>query len=704
MAPFIGIGIFVILIVLDILGHRKLKVGRKFIDWFFLCLFAAFIALFALVGVRSALPAKASGTPGRYLAYRYLMDGDGKNARAVLLQDGSINEESAGFLNMLADAVEGDYRALYFASEQFSADPSSMPAQKGVALTLNDLAVAALEGNKTSDFSAEEIAAESFAVSDITETAELRDYYDLDRLVRTGNAADVDPELIRALPASFPEEESVKKLVISYYVQEKDFGSALAAAGELLDENDSAANRIIYTDVLAEEAYSLTEESIRESEDKEALSLLAKSDQAAEKASKAEFGSEQYAKQTESARSTLDEIPKLSYQRILNYINAKKPFSGDSTGLYDLQLIKMDLLKGSSETAFERTQKLLAGTDELKDTSPVKADLAALAEDVETFYSTGEDEDRDRIFEDCERLMLSQCEGVVMMGEDNINIHAARLLASEFVYGRTIFEITGIDASAFPKVSAAVHTNVRKGNIFGGAGEFYKDDFRISENGEDFSDFSLAAGMGAGDRSLVIAADTGGGDPELMASLYEALKPVENSSMAKKRALIDGNAVPVCSFTDSTDYYLTAVRDLVPEGEASSYEMITASLALLENEKTTDREILLISDGFDLTADQAVEISRILREEGVILYILNISGMNEDTAESASESSGGLHFGLSLREELGPAVALVKDLMSNSYLFTYKTTDDITGAHTVTITLTEPYAQDSEGYLQEVNG
>ena len=91
-------------------------------------------------------------------------------------------------------------------------------------------------------------------------------------------------------------------------------------------------------------------------------------------------------------------------------------------------------------------------------------------------------------------------------------------------------------------------------------------------------------------------------------------------------------------------------------------------------------------------------------KEGVILYILNISGMNEDTAESAAESSGGLYFGLSLREELGPAVALVKDLMGNGYLFTYKTADDITGAHTVTITLTEPFAQDSEGYLQEVNG
>ena len=703
MVPFAGTLIFVILIVLDIWGHRKFRVGRKSIDWFFLCLFAAFGALFTVLAVRMSLPAEAGGTPARYLAYRYLMDGDADNARAVILQDGSISGESAEFLNMLADAVDGDYRSLYFTSERFAADPSSAPAQKNVAKALNTLAAELLEGGKAGNVSAEDLAEESFNASGITETVELREYYETDSLVRSGNAADADPEKIRTLPASFPEEEGVRKLAISYYVQMNDHEAAKEAAEALLKSSDSAANRIIYTDVLAQTACSASEKELRKTEDPEITALLSRSEQAASKAAAADPGSDQYYRQTESARQYLDSIPEITYQRIKNYIRVKKPFSGDKTGLYDLQLIKMDLLGGDTGAAYEKMQQLLERAADLDDLSPVKADLSALAEDLDKFYSSGDDEDRGAIFEDCTQLMLSQSEGVVMIGDSNINTHAARLLASELIYDRTVFEITGTDASSFPKVSIKLNTNLRKGNIFGGSGEFYKDDFKISENGESYSDFTLNTFMGAGDRCLVIAADTGMGDAYAMASLFEAAEAAGSSSLAKKQALIDGNAQTVCGFADSSDHYLTAARELVPEGTASSYDMILASAGLLEDEKTEDPAILLISDDLDLTDSQVPEISGLLKERGITLYILNLSGKNGAAGEAAAKNSGGLYFGLSMREELKPAVLMVRDLMNNGYVFTYKTTDDITGAHTVTITLSEPYAEDSEGYLQEVN-
>ena len=686
MAPVLGLVIFIVLVLLDILGHRKFQVRRKILDWVFLCLFVAGIFIFAYLGVVRAFPQAEGQATGRYLAYRYLMDDDADGAKAVILQDESMSETSAEFLRMLAYGVEGDYKKLYFASDAFLSDSDTLPNQEGIAEELYSLAMKAVADGSNPHYKVLKQVEESYGVSGIAETVELNEYYEIDSKVKSGSAAEITSKQVQALLNSFPEEQNVKKLAVSYYVQTGDFDQALETAKVLLEERDSAQNRIIYTDVLAQMAYTITEDQIRESEDKEILALLKKADAATEKADSFDPSDDNAAKQKENALAAMESIPDVYYQRIENYIHVKKPFLKDTTGLYELQLIKMQLLQGETEEAYEAFTEYLAKASSLSENSPVRADLIDLSVDILNYRnSDGEEEEKEIIFKDCLEVFRSQGQDVISVDMEGINSAAAMKLASEILYDRQIFKITGISLAEYPKVTVSVNTNVQKGNIFGGSGEFYKDDFRVKENSVSVDDIALNAKVGVGERSLVIIADLQ--NEEQATAVRETLLRINNSGMAKRISLMDGNGTLLSASSDSDARYRQSVRALGTSRGAAITGIISVACEALSEKNVEDKKIIYITDRTDLDEDTSASAISILKENGASCYIAAFNG--SDALDLLANESGAAAFDIGRAEELPAAMQTITDLMNNNYRITFKTEDDVAGRHTVIVSLTE---------------
>ena len=693
--------ICIILIVLDILGHRKFRVRRKRADWIFLCIFIAGAVISMLFAARQWMPGDDGSSTGRYLAYRYLMDGDADGARAVTIRNETLTETQKEFLEMLACGIEGDYRRMYFSADAFLSDPSKMPEQEDVAEKLYTISMNAVADGSNRRSAIDECIRESYAAAGITETVELQEYYTIDKKIRSADTEGIQASRIKALVKSFPGETGVKKLAISYFVLTGDFDNAIETAGELLDDDRSAASMVVYTDIYAQRAFLMTEEQIRASEDKEIVSLVKKSDAAAQKAAGYDEDNENAARQNEAALQYLESASDVFYQRILNYINVKIPVTGDKTGLLSLQQIKMQVLKGERGAAKEAFAELMENADSLSEASPVRSALIQMAADLKQYLVNGEEEDKAAVFSDCTDLFQSQSQDVIQSEERTINEEAAGQLASMMLYDRALFEITNVDTSGYPKVSVTLNTNIQKDNIFGGAGEFYKDDFRVKENDTSVTDFSLTADIGTGDRSLVLACDTVGVTEDLQEQLRSAFLLAEDLKAARRLALIGANAETLSSFEDSEARFKSAVRNASFERAAGAYEIVSSACAQFAEKKYEDRALIWILNDPSLTEEDALNILALLKENGVRCYLLTLDGADTALAEMIAKESGGLTLACGRPEEIGAAMETLTDLMNNSYTFSYRAEENLLGRHYISISLIDEELEAAADYARE---
>ncbi len=701
MVFIIGIIAFAILIALDILGHKKRLVRRKASDWVLLCFFIAGAALCIVFSIKQMLPEKDPASMGKYLAYRYLMEGDSKNALAAAASDDEMPDISVEYIRMLSNGVDGDYKSLYFESDRLMSELKRLdPALEPIIEELNNSAMKAINDGTDPSAKIAELIEKSYAETGIKETDQLKEYYELDHMIRSGEADSSIAARVTALKSVFPESTSVKKLAISYYVQIGDFTTAIASAQELIDADDSARNQIIYSDVFAQSGYTATENKLRASEDSEIVSLVEKADKAAEKAAKYEEGTENAVKFTEQSRQYIDSAANVYYKRVENYIRVKTPFAGDKTGLYDLQLIKMKVLEGNMEQAYSELLKLMENAGTLSSSSPVKTDLLTLAYDIGLYKASPDEVLKEIIFDDCENLIISQSQDVVQTGTDSINKKAAVYLASYIVYDVDVFEVTDIDISSYPQVAVRVNTNMRKANVFGGSGEFYADDFAVSEDGRAVESFTMSAKLGNNGRNAAIVLDISGDMADQGAEIKSALNAMRNSGIAGQLGVIDGNAETLCGLSDSAVIYSAAVRNLTLKNKASDTDKLNAAISLLGDTGSGEKVMVIITDSLDLSEEQQTLIAGTLKENKVMCYIIALQGTDMTAAGNLASAGSGIAVEIEKCEEIKALTDQYRDLLNNTYTFTY-TSDEIDGKHTVKADLLDGGMSSMRTYLKE---
>lgn len=107
-------GALLLFILVDVLGHKFLKVSRTIVHWVLLVVQVASIAVTGVMGIRSLKGTQDQRDSNLYLAYRYLQSGEGDNAqeKADLCPD--VPKGHDKLISLFAEAVDGDYIGAYF--------------------------------------------------------------------------------------------------------------------------------------------------------------------------------------------------------------------------------------------------------------------------------------------------------------------------------------------------------------------------------------------------------------------------------------------------------------------------------------------------------------------------------------------------------------------------------------------------------------
>ena len=107
-------GVFLLFILVDVLGHKLLKVSRTIVHWAMLVVLVASTVVSGVMGVRSLTGTQDQRDSNLYLAYRYLLSGEGDNAQEKAdLCPGSPKGHDK-LISLFAEAVDGDYIGAYF--------------------------------------------------------------------------------------------------------------------------------------------------------------------------------------------------------------------------------------------------------------------------------------------------------------------------------------------------------------------------------------------------------------------------------------------------------------------------------------------------------------------------------------------------------------------------------------------------------------
>ena len=133
--------------------------------------------------------------------------------------------------------------------------------------------------------------------------------------------------------------------------------------------------------------------------------------------------------------------------RAINFIEAKKPFLFDNTGMYDLQLAKLYLLCGQREKAGEYVRSVMEHASMLSDSSPIKQPLM----DVLDAYNQSEPEESSPLLTSAvRRLIEAQCQGVIPVAEGSVNERMADYVVSALKYDKLGIFVSKVDTSGYP--------------------------------------------------------------------------------------------------------------------------------------------------------------------------------------------------------------------------------------------------------------
>lgn len=102
-------GALLLFILVDVLGHKFLKVSCTIVHWVLLVVQVASTAVTGVMGIRSLKGTQDQRDSNPYMAYRYLQSGEGVNVqeKADLCPD--VPKGHDKLISLFAEAVDGDY-------------------------------------------------------------------------------------------------------------------------------------------------------------------------------------------------------------------------------------------------------------------------------------------------------------------------------------------------------------------------------------------------------------------------------------------------------------------------------------------------------------------------------------------------------------------------------------------------------------------
>ena len=316
--------------------------------------------------------------------------------------------------------------------------------------------------------------------------------------------------MVERLLQTYPNDEDALLVAVKYYTRQKDYTHARECAQKILALNGSEENLVIYTDIIAQQAIEGSNES-QQGVDGEAQALLEQAQRLEEQAAAlhTELPSEQekYDQMMNDAEDLRRQAANLDITRAINYLLAKKPITGDASGLIDLQIAKLYLAEDDRENAKDYIWKVVDNCGVLRADSPIREPLMEV---VEAYNKVEPAESDPALSAAVQRLMQAQSQGVVASEQGSVNGTMTSFVTSTLKYDRLALLIGKIDTTNYPTVRAYVNVSGEKDKAFGLAGDFEAGDFELFDTQYQIQNFSLVKDEEAKSVSIALVMDHSG--------------------------------------------------------------------------------------------------------------------------------------------------------------------------------------------------
>ena len=711
LAPLLVLcGLFAVFLAVDVLGHRLLRITRRIGHWCVLTLVASGLLCAGTAAVLSLLDTGAWRLNLDF-AYRYLLDGQGGAARekAQLCREGDRE-----LLTLLADATDREYLSVYFQADRLLAEgglDTSTSAQvrelRSLAAEVLGVAIDPETGEMTGTaadlpLTAEEAAASPAALTEterreridelVREICDQRgaaeamqekteELYRLDKAMTLNDLSGLDPATVEELLSLYPEDEDVLLVAIKYYARQNNYEQARLLAQQLVVLDGSESNLVVYTDLIAQQVKS-GQSSTDASLGSEAQELLKQAEEKEEQAGvlNTELPSQQeeYDRLMNEAEDLRKQASLLDINRAVNYLIAKKPLTGDKSGLLDLQIAKLYLAADERDNAKEYIWKVVNNAGTLRQDSPI---VEPLQEVVGAYNTTEAGESDPALTAAVQRLVRTQSQDVVASSEETVNGTMADFVVSTLKYDRLSVLIGKVDTENYPTIRAYVNISGEKDQVFGAADDFAKSDFELFDTQYQIKDFELIEDEEAKQISIALVMDQSGsmeGSPIENAKLAAETCAENMDGETQRMALIpyaDNSSVAV-SLTNSSDTLVSGIRGLSAVGGTNISGAIRTALGELDGEDGT-RAIILLTDGQDNNSEE--EMQKVLEQakrEDVAIFAVGLGDVNRTYLNNIAQSTGGKFIAAETATELADIYQLLQQYIINNYCFEYTITDN----------------------------
>lgn len=666
-------GIFATAFLIDLLGHKYLKLKRNLYGWIVAGVVGTMAIACTFIGFRESIEEGKSQERSLYLAYHYLMDNDTENALKVL-DEKVLGSGQGDIIKLLADYMNKDYMSVYFKSEQVLEINTLKKELQDRVEIINALAKQELGIEEVKmEASIEEQIITCYELLKIKEKDSIKynDLYILDQDIRAGHIDEDTENKVRNLLAYYEDDEEILQMVIKYKVAAKDYKEAKRYAEKLLEQSACIENNIIYTDIIVQG--TLDGDFLVEAEDKEAQILEKKVSELEEKIANGRVSEEKKEELLNQINELSKETKQLNIKRAINYLKAKQPIFFDNNGLYDVQLAKLYLAIDEREEAKKLIYKVIDKGNLISDESPIKETLMKV---IDTYNQSEADRPSPLLKSAVHDLVSAESQGIIDVKDGNINGVLANYITSTLKYDKVGIHIGKIDTSQYPNIKAYVNINGTKEGKFNLASEFGKKDFEMIDTQYGISDFEIISDGSDAGSNIMIVMDASGSMNEtpIMDSKIAAKACIDNMDTRSQSIGIvsyNENANVVVPITNSKESLINGVDSISSNGGTNISGAIKVGIQEVRNSSGT-RAIILMSDGRDGNSYEAMEeaVAEAI-SNNVVIFAVGLGDVESDYMSYIAESTGGKFLMADNSTELEDIYRMLQKYIVNNYCFSY---------------------------------
>lgn len=739
--------LFIVVVSLIFAVNKKLKSKMLILEKIAVITLIPTILVTVFWGVTSSLNEKRFKDNKLYMAYKYLELGNYSEAlkRSERLLDLNPKDVQVVQLNALAKLLSGQVKDAETLLSAFEME-NDLSDREQVILNDVEALVKVAQGQweneavNLSDSEKEELnknlqAREEYIIQeakeigkDSMERLKLSDrkiqkfnrMVEIDHILDNGDGDIREKEgELKKLAIEYRNDEDIKKLQTKFYMKTNNYDAAKAVAKSLVKKDDSIENKILLTDIYAEEARrslnsidSSFDTDFEAGEKDKEIAAINKEIKASyerlelidnmEEDVKDEDKKLQLQKLREKERMTLTELSNkkavVSVKRSINYLMASKPIVGEEKLLYNLQMAKLYFAQDDNDTA----KKYL--TSALKDAHKYRSssETMALLSDIQSMYNENVNLDGNvEIVKKADELIRSMTEGYIPMEEESLNSEYRNFLVSYLKYNKMDVYISKLDASNYPEITAYVNVANEKEGLFGQKLKLSKKDFYVEDTDSEIKDFQLINKEIHKVNIAMVFDKSGSMEGKAMQDSKKAgINFVDNLRENQNLSIVtfDRVAQVASGLSQDKEGLKGSIYNIEAEGGTNISAGLKVGIEQVSGEKGL-KAVLLLSDGRD---NETLELERVIKEaqdEDIAVYTVGFGDIDEDYLRNIAESTGGIFFRAQNSTELFDIYQLLQRYILNNYLIKYEVNQNVDiRERNLIVALKDMNAQDIKQY------